>query len=192
MVKAKIVPVKRKSGKVLFEGSGRKTVDLSQIKQHFDKLGVGVDWTRFKEIRERRNDIEHYYSTEKHDKIRAIISDAFVIVKDFITDELEGDPRKLLGDECWQVLLQESQVFESERQMCLEALSELDWDGEAEVAVEEIRCSSCGSPLLRPRESKAARIHDQYFECKSCGQLLSVTELAIYSSEGSEESRTLQ
>jgi len=191
LVKAKVVPVKSKSGGVLFEGFGKNTVDPNQIEQHFKKLGVSVDWTRFKEIRENRNDIEHYYSTEKHDKIREIISNAFVIVRDFIRDELDGDPRKLLGDECWQVLLQESQVFESERKLCLEALGELDWDGEAEIAVEEIRCSSCGSSLIMPTESREKSIQDQYFICKSCGSSIPFTNLEVYSSEGSEEASTL-
>jgi len=192
LVKATVVPVKGTSGKVLFEGAGRKTVDISQIKQRFENLGVKADWRRFEAIRKRRNDIEHYYSTEKHDTIREIISGAFIIVRDFIRDELNGDPRELLGDECWQVLLQESQVFESERQACLEALEGLDWKGEVEATFGEIRCSSCGSALLMPRESKAAKIQDQYFECKSCGHLLPFSELATDWSEESEESRTLQ
>lgn len=190
LVKANIVPVAARSGGIFFEGTGRRTADTRQIRERFSNLGVQVDWKRFDQIQSRRNDVEHYYCTDKHDTLREIISNSFVVIRDFIRDELNRDPRELLGDDCWQVFLNESQIFESERQSCLDALEQLDW-GEEKAILAEMRCPSCGSPLLMPSE-QTARIQKQYFECKSCGQAFSFSELVSGWATDPDESGLLE
>ena len=49
-----------------------------------------------------RNDIEHYYTKANKKALEGVISNAFVVARNFIATELKEDPLKLLGDETWQ------------------------------------------------------------------------------------------
>lgn len=167
LVKAKSEFQKSKSSGVLAVGIGRNTADLRQIKERFKSLGVNTDWKRFDEINKLRNDIEHYFTTVNPGAMRTMISDTFIIIRDFINDELGEDPKELLGESTWSQLLSVSEVVEKERKECEKALAAIDWksDGLAS-AVADLRCSECGSPLLFP----IGKTVDTKLQCRSCGE----------------------
>src|ERR1700733_4238931 len=50
LIKAKIVSARDAQGKVVFIGSGRKTVDSQQIRERFEGLGISTDWKRLETI----------------------------------------------------------------------------------------------------------------------------------------------
>src|SRR5207249_4866103 len=99
--KSEIRPKQQENGQIVFIGHGRKTVDVGQIRSRFESLGLKTDWQRFEKISRLRNDIEHYTTAHARDAIRGMISDAFVIVRDFISDELGKDPKEELGVSAW-------------------------------------------------------------------------------------------
>jgi hypothetical protein len=111
LIKKEISPQKLPNGEITFVGRGKKTVDVGQIKARFKFLGVTTDWKRFTKISELRNDIEHYSTTLHRDAIRGMITDTFVIVRDFMTEELGKDAKDELGASAWGTLLSVSDVF---------------------------------------------------------------------------------
>src|SRR5258706_5242894 len=96
-----------------------------------------------------------------------MISDTFLIIRDFIHDELGQDPMQLLGDAAWAKLLSVSEVVEKERETCKKALEAIGWESDALAeAVQEISCQECGSPLLFPLE----KTRETRLQCRSCGE----------------------
>jgi DNA-directed RNA polymerase subunit M/transcription elongation factor TFIIS len=167
LVKAKSKFQKGPTGVVTSVGIGKKTVDVFQIKERFDALGVQTDWKRFDKVSALRNEIEHYFTTANRGAMEVAISDTFLIIRDFIHTELAADPKVLLGDEAWAKLLSVSEVVEKERELCQKALVAIDWqsDGLAD-AVLELRCAECGSSLLFPLTATK----ETDLQCRSCGE----------------------
>lgn len=148
-------------------GVGKKTVDVAQIRERFNALGVKTHWDRFEKISDLRNDIEHYFTVANRGAIEAMISDTFLIIRDFIHEELGQDPKAVLGDETWSKLLSVSEVVEKERELCRKALTSIDWNSDALAdAVLHVSCAECGSPLLFPLENTK----ETNLQCRSCGE----------------------
>jgi hypothetical protein len=191
LIKAEIMPILH-NGRILFAaGRSKKTVDLHQIENRFKNLGVKVDWGRVNAVQQKRNDIEHYYTLDKKDAIREVVSDIFIVIRDFIKDELNDDPKELLGNKHWNIMLNTSKLFESQRKTCLDSLKNVNWPSDLiSNYVEQIRCSSCGSFLLAPsNHTVQVKIEDQYFDCESCGQAVQYSDLleSFLNNHSSEE-----
>jgi hypothetical protein len=165
---AKISPSRDANGKLTFVGNGKKTVDTRQIRERFDALGIGTDWQRFDRVNTVRNDVEHLYPRLDQKALQGLISDSFLIVRDFIAEELNDEPRELLGEETWQAMLDVSEVHEKERRECEKLLSDVNWGSDAlEEGVPDLTCNSCGSDLLKPISNSYGEI---LLQCCSCGQ----------------------
>lgn len=171
LLKAIILPRLDADGKVIFMGRGRKTVDVQQMKERFASLGIATDWGRFDRISGVRNDLEHYYANVSEAQLRGLISDAFVLVRDFVVSQLDEDPRALLGEDAWQEMLAVSEVFEKERRECQELLESIEWASDALCrGVLSLACENCGSPLLRAGPAAAAQQDEVGLECRACGE----------------------
>jgi ribosomal protein L37E len=169
LIKVKSVPVRDASGVVSFVGKRKKTVDVQQIRERFDGLGIKTDWTRFDRITEVRNDLEHYFSQLTQAALQGLITDSFLIIRNFIANELAADPRALLGEDAWQVMLGVSEVFQVEQKACEEALSKIDWASEAlEEGLATLSCRNCGSQLLKPDQGSGS-FQDAQLVCSACG-----------------------
>lgn len=167
LIKKDVRPKKLATGEIVFVGVGRKTVNAAEIRARFESLGVQTDWKRFEKISSLRNDIEHYCTSVHPDAIRGMISDTFVIIRDFMTTELAKDPKDELGDKAWGALLSVSEVFEKERAHCKERLNSIDWESATlGEAVSEMTCAACGSALVAPVGDK----RDAGIQCRSCGE----------------------
>lgn len=168
LVKKSVVPKKLPSGEVVFTGVGRKTANVLEIRTRFESLGVQTDWKRFEKISALRNDIEHYCTSVHPDAIRGMISDTFVIIRDFMHSELAKDPKDELGEEAWARLLSVSEVFERERADCKQRVESIDWESATlEEAISEVTCHACGSGLITPVGSdKTTGV-----QCRSCGEV---------------------
>ena len=77
LLKQKIKPVNTPAG-LSFVGTGKKTVDLQQIKERLSSLGVGADWNRIDRITETRNNIEHYWTDKSAAQLKEVVSNTFV------------------------------------------------------------------------------------------------------------------
>jgi DNA-directed RNA polymerase subunit RPC12/RpoP len=169
LLKQKLEPRIDQTGKLEFVGTGRKTVEVEEIRQRLTSLGVEVDWTCIKKLTNERNDIEHYHARTSNDALRGIAANVLVIVRDFTTNQLRRDPRVLFGDDAWDRLLANNEVFEAERSECLNAIRAVSWTSEGLAgAIESYTCTECSSQLQRPRDTSSA-LDELVIECRSCG-----------------------
>lgn len=167
LVKAKVGFQRGPEGQVIAVGTGKKTVDVLEIQDRFNQLGIGTDWDRFKKINDLRNDIEHHHTSASRGAMQEMISDTFLIIRDFIQTELEEDPKDLLGHEAWNTLLSVSEVYEKEREECEKALRAIDWESDAlSEAILTLKCIECGSSLLSP----LGTTREADLQCRSCGE----------------------
>ncbi len=178
LIKTRILPKVNSVGEIFWVGVGKTTVDVRTIQKRFESLDIFVDWSRIKKINEYRNDIEHYFSTNTQSSIQQLISDSFLVIRDFITDHLQKDPRKLLGDEIWNILLEANEVFEKEKKECEKAVNTLIFfSEETKKAFNNYSCKACGSALIMPSSYNIDACEVEY-ECKSCGKVLPYHKIA--------------
>ncbi len=168
LIKQRVLPKKDPTGIIVWEGKGKKTVDVHQIKERFESLGVKTHWDRIKKINEFRNDIEHYHSNMSKDAIRYLLSNSFIVIRDFITEELALDPRNLLGEDSWNILVSVSEVYQKEKEACNGEIDKIDWASESlGEALKDIDCENCGSGLITIKKFEKVREYT-VLVCKSC------------------------
>jgi len=168
LIKQKVLPAIDATGAINWIGKGNKTVDVQNIKDRFNSLGINVEWKRLERINKYRNDIEHYYSTMNHESVQQMISDSFIIIRDFIVEELEDDPKDLLGEDYWKILVDVNEVYEKEKQECNTSLENLTYfSNEILYALQAFSCNKCGSGLLEST-SDTGDAYETSFKCRSC------------------------
>jgi hypothetical protein len=59
LIKKVLRPTMGADGSLRMQGHGKKTVDVQEIKERFQSLGVNVDFKRVDRIIDLRNEIEH-------------------------------------------------------------------------------------------------------------------------------------
>ena len=171
LIKQQVQPVIAPLGSLKWIGKGSKTVDVQQIKERFHSLNIAVDWKRVDEINKYRNDIEHYHSPLKQDAVRAVISDSFLVIRDFIRSHLGQDPRDLLGNETWNALTSVAEVYDKEKKECIERIEVVDWKYTSLMdALVGFRCMKCGSGLIDVKNPQDERWAVN-FNCRSCGEI---------------------
>ena len=125
----------------------------AEIRERFDGLGISTDWKRFDAIASARNDVEHYYPKLNQQALQGVVASAFAIIREFLADELEAEPRELLGEPTWQAMLTVAEVYEAEKRLCLEAIDGAEWPSDAvKSGLAAVTCSDCGSDLMQPGE----------------------------------------
>ncbi len=168
LIKQRVLPEIDATGAVKWIGKGNKTVDVQNIKERFESLNIEVEWKRLERVNKYRNDIEHYYSTLKAESVQQLISDSFIIIRDFISEQLGEDPKQLLGDEYWKILVDVNEVYEKEKLECDTAMEKLDYfSDEITNAFMAFQCSECGSGLIEPTEDTGGALESS-FRCRSC------------------------
>ncbi|WP_367112045.1 hypothetical protein [uncultured Psychrobacter sp.] len=168
LIKQKVLPAFDATGVVNWVGKGNKTVDVQNIKERFKSLGVIVEWQRLDRINKYRNDIEHYYSTLNNESVQQLISDSFIIIRNFIVDELDEDPKQLLGEEYWKILVDVNEVYEKEKQECNSSLLGLKYfNNKILCALQAYNCAKCGSGLIESTLNTGHSI-ESLFKCRSC------------------------
>lgn len=163
LIKKKLLPKINGADKLEWYGEGKKTVDTFQIKERFKSLDIEIDEQRLDKISRFRNDIEHYYTTESKEAIESLISDSFLIIRNFISMHLKKDPQELLGKATWDSLISISEVYKAEKKDCVKSLESIKWNSAIlENAIIEYKCDKCGSDLMLYKKE------EDEFVCKSC------------------------
>ncbi|OCQ91974.1 hypothetical protein BCD64_26345 [Nostoc sp. MBR 210] len=170
LIKKDISPFQDEKGNLIFKGNGKKTVDVQQIKERFKTLKITVDWKRFDELNELRNNIEHYYTDKSPNTVREVIAKSFILIRDFIRDVLNEEPHHLLGDISWQALLKTAEVYEAEKEICKKSFEHIEFKHQIlQEAVEHLRCPSCHSGLIKAKDNYQFSILTS-LSCVSCGK----------------------
>lgn len=184
LIKRQIHPKLTPSGALLFLGTGKYTVDVKQIKERFSSLGVTADWKRVDGVLKVRNEIEHYCTTEPTSRMKELLADSFLVMRNFITSELKREPVELLGEKTWQTLLDVATVYSKELEECEQAKAKIDWGTtNTEQVAESLRCQHCGSELLKPINSEKAFLAAIEFQCSACGKTCSFEDIAETAAE---------
>lgn len=181
LIKQRLIPQKAEDGKIIFKGVGNKTVNLKEIKDRFKSLNVNLDWVRLEEISRLRNDLEHYYTDKPLGLVREILAKSFLIIRDFLTRELNENPVSLIDRYLWAALLEVEEVFSSEKKSCDDSFQNFNWKYKTiNRAIKYIKCCFCDSSLIQLvkhdpfRDTPEGRSHFQeYFtkmRCNSCGE----------------------
>ncbi|MDF9828092.1 RNase P subunit RPR2 [Ereboglobus sp. PH5-10] len=170
LIKQRVLPVLDASDGVAWKGEGKKTVDVQQMKERSDSLGITVDWKRVEKIVKHRNDIEHYFSSLNHSALKGLLSDSFIIIRDFLRTELCLDPLVALGEETWSTLTEVSEIFIKEKAECLDNMESIEWEHPfLKEAITEWVCKKCGSFLIDVEEPHVEP-ESVTFKCRSCGE----------------------
>lgn len=154
---------------LIWIGDKRKnTIKPDGIKKKFEELGITVEWNRIENIKKYRNDTEHYFSVLEHKAVQGLISNSFIIIRDFISEQLQQDPKELLGDESWATLVEINEVYEKEKEDCNSSIETLTFFSETILnALLSYSCSQCGSDLIYSNQ-RDIDATDADFVCKSC------------------------
>lgn len=178
LIKQRIQPEFDANGNVIFKGDGKKTVDVQQIKERFTSLNINTDWKRFEKVVLIRNNIEHYCTTESADRLKELLADSFIIIRNFVSNQLGLEPVVLLGEQTWNVLLEVAEVYQRELDECRNATNSIDWDSNVMSDVTGyLRCPQCQSALVKPTGVKVETVYDTEFSCSSCGEVTTVSEM---------------
>lgn len=168
LIKQRVRPIVV-AGHIEWRGTGKTTVDVQQIRERFSDLGIAVDWDRMKKIQDYRNDVEHYFSAASHKSAKAMITDCFVVVRDFIRIELKLDPKEQFAPGIWRIFTSVAEVYEKEKEACTQKIDKVDWEfRELRKALRRLTCPECGSGLLDV-ECKGGR-ETASFTCLGCGE----------------------
>lgn len=178
LIKQKLAPQLTEIGTVVFKGEGKKTVDVQQIKERFDSLGIVVDMVTFDKITKIRNNIEHYQTNESPSAIKELVAGSFLIIRDFLTKELDYEPVDLLGVKTWNVLLATAEVYEKERKDCKEAIENIDWGSPSMHGMAtELSCPNCESALVKPIDPDVEPVQGMEFKCMVCGEVSALEDM---------------
>jgi len=168
LIKQRILPKLAASGTVEWIGQGKKTVDVQQIRERLEALGISVNWERVEAINKFRNDIEHYYTQLSGDAVRALLSNSFLVIRDFLSQHLATDPKEFLGDDAWNILLSVSEVYEKEKQECVAIIENVAFtSGSLSDALTSYECPNCNSTLISIRNPKKEPEANEFY-CRSC------------------------
>lgn len=179
LIKQRVLPEVDVNGQVVYKGKGKKTVDVQQIEERFSSLSIETNWKLFKSIVEIRNDIEHYCTTESADRLKELIADSFIIIRNFVSSQLGYEPVDLLGEQTWSVLLEIAEVYNRELDECQEAIGLIDWNSDAMSEMAEyLRCPQCHSALVKPIDPDTESNYSLEFSCSSCAHVSGIDEMA--------------
>ena len=158
-------------GEVSIEGVGRNTVGADDIKKRFKTFHVALDWKRFDAMADIRNHMEHSYFKGTRERARQAVADAFLVIRQLLVEALREDPLKALGPECWNALLENADLFETELKSCQVTLENVEWETEAAArALPDFICPSCRSSLVRQRDSDNKSQQNVALICAACGK----------------------
>lgn len=179
LIKQSIVPICDENGNISFVGDrDNKTVDFFTIKKRFKSLKIIENqsaWKKFEALNQLRNNIEHYYTANPSSAVREVIVKSFPIIQDFISQHLEEEPVDLLGEECWQTLLETEEVYKAEEENCRQSWDKLGFKGSVlEHIVDNIRCPDCYSNLIKAQDK--SNIFPS-LSCSSCSNSFEVNDV---------------
>lgn len=182
LIKQHIVPIRNSEGNIEWQGQGENTVNMYKIKERFENFNINVAWERIEEIKKYRNNIEHYYSSKPQDSIRSLITDCFIVIRDFVRGHLNMDPLELFGADTWKILIEVAEVYKKEKLECVEHIKSIDFEyDKLEVPLIKYRCGKCRSGLI-DETSQSSDIFNTKFRCRSCGKIwdfVSIVDLAV-------------
>ena len=166
----KMEPKKRADGKIEWQPSKNKTVEVFEIKQRYKLLGLILDWTKLDELTRHRNTIEHYYLTTPHAVVKEALANALPLINTIMRDQLTTNPEHEFTTDCWKALLDNAVIFDEIEKECAATFGNIQWPStEVEFPLTHLCCTNCGSGLIRQQDPNNTKPCEIKFACRACG-----------------------
>jgi hypothetical protein len=167
-----------RDGIISIHGRGTKTVDFQEIVDRYTQLGLTLDKTTLERLQKIRNHVEHHSVPEGGDEIREAVAATFAIVRDVVEDHLEDVPATLLGEETWNAMLEEADLFEEQLDRCVASLKRMrQVPLPVQPILDEPECPRCSSALIEALDEEYNL--DTRFKCLACGTSISTKDLVL-------------
>ena len=112
--------------------------------------------------------MEHYYSSLSHSAVRILITHCFIVIRDFVRDELHLNPLAVFNPVIWKTFTGVAEVYQKEKNECTAHINAIDWKYPVlAAALSECTCPKCGSGLLDTAPDCKDRDRAE-FTCISC------------------------
>jgi hypothetical protein len=146
-----------------------QTVDYGDIQRRFNQLELKLPWGTFNDIQRIRNDVEHYHCNGRERQVQQALANAADIIRQLLT-LLDLTPVEALGQENWQTLLDNEDVYKATVSRCQQTLSAVQWHSNtAKLASEEFLCIKCGSSLIKHVGDPDCSQENLKLRCECCG-----------------------
>lgn len=98
------------------------------------------------------------------------LASAMPVIEQLLVGHLQEEPAHLFRDGVWKSLLENKDVFDQQQARCTESFRNMNWEFETLVeAITELRCSNCGSSLVRQSDSDNQSFEAMEIDCAECG-----------------------
>lgn len=151
--------------------SGNKTVDRVEIEKRFKSFGVAADMKRLERVVEVRNTLEHHYVSGGMDSVRGAFVDGFRFLSSFLSDHLDVVPGEALGEDVWEMMLDQRAIYESMLEVCQQTLQQINWDPAPSTMRELLMsrgCTNCSSQLFRQLDPSNGDPFSIRLKCDAC------------------------
>ncbi|WP_078255018.1 hypothetical protein [Moraxella pluranimalium] len=157
----------------------KKTVDVTGIKDVFRFLKININTDLLMCLNRTRNNLEHFYHTEQVDILKLIV-DSFYLIKKFYEGYIYPinnlDLNNFLGQEIYQVLLENEQIYTEKREECSKSLECVEFPEEylRNFLTDKMQCPYCLSSLIK---YQSGEYPDIVLSCIYCNHHLSKEEV---------------
>lgn len=170
---------KKKSPEEWTDIAKAKTVGFDEMRK---RIGEKVDWARIDKLHNYRNKIEHSFVSEEcgASDFAQYLSQVFLVIRDFMKNEIGEDPAKCLSVDGWRTLFSEHDVHLQEMAERNEVIDSLEWvDSDfAELVKYKFICPNCGSEIVSVADDvKEGGGEDVRYTCRKCGKGFSYVDL---------------
>jgi len=162
-------------GKVVFEGSGKTTVDVSEIISRFKSLGIEADGNLLDRITRVRNRVEHHH-VDDVGQIRGAFADGLLFLSQFMPKHLGVDPQDEIDEDSWALLVAEKEIEDRLRAECRASYAQIDGPTSLTDAIEREGCPECSSQLVRQTQPQNTNPFEAQWACRACGHTSSNQE----------------
>ena len=156
------------NGKVIFEGSGKTTVDVSEIISRFKSLGIEADGNLLDRITRVRNRVEHHH-VDDVGQIRGAFADGLLFLSQFMPKHLGVDPQDEIDEDSWALLVAEKEIEDRLRAECRASYAQINGPTSLTDAIEREGCPECSSHLVRQTQAQNTNPFEAQWACRACG-----------------------
>ena len=167
VIGAKLKPVPDGNGGIELAQVGHSTIDFQQIGDRAKAFGITLDHKALQSLNTIRNDMEHHYTDESENAIRAAISKGFPVVVSLLK-QMNEEPVALLGD-AWATMLETKEIYDAELKEAQETLSHVKWFSSS-IDETVFTCSNCQSELIEQTDRSNTSQIAVELRCKTCGE----------------------
>ncbi|MDO0852996.1 hypothetical protein [Xanthomonas campestris] len=163
-----ITPSLDDDGNVIFQKSGRTTVDVSEIIARFKFCDIEVDANLLQRITGIRNRVEHHH-VDDISQIRGAFADGLIFLSQFMPKHLGVDPQEEIDESAWALLVEEKEVEDRLRAECRASYAQIGGPGLLTDAIEREGCPECSSQLIRQTQPQNTNPFEAQWACRACG-----------------------